>query len=511
MSNKFYITTAIDYSNGEPHLGHAYEKIGADCIARYRRLRGQQVHFVIGMDEHGQKVAQTAEETDVDPYEWVDAIAEKFRATWTELSISNTDFIRTTEARHRRSAQELLGRIQDAGFISRGTYSGYYCVGCESFKQDKDLVDGSCPLHPTREISWLEEPNYFFKLGSFRNRLLEFYKANYEDGRDFVRPVSKFNEIRNVVAEWDDDYGMSASRARVPWGIPWPGDNEHVIYVWFEAVINYLTATGFPDAGYEEMWPADVHIIGPDILRFHAAIWPAMLMAANIPIPRCVWCHGWINTSGARFSKSTGVTLTLRDAIDRHGPDALRYFLLREIPWDADGNFTWERFDTRYTSELADGYGNLASRILAMIDRYLGGHIPAGGDETRLDRTGDELVAQYRDAMDAHLLHEASTAAWLLVSRANQFVEESAPWTLAKQERHDELRIVMASLARALSRITVMAWPFMPNKTQLVWQALGRTGEIEAAKWEAVEAPQVAGVIGEKLSPLFPKPSRNTR
>ena len=503
MTTKFYITTAIDYSNGEPHLGHAYEKIGADCIARYRRLRGYEVHFVIGMDEHGQKVAQAADEIGTNPQEWVDEIAQKFQAAWTELSISNTDFIRTTEERHTRAAQELLGRIQKAGHIHQGIYSGYYCVGCESFKQEKDLVGGQCPLHPTREISWLEEPNYFFNLGAFRHRLLEFYEANYSDARDFVRPVSQFNEIRNVVAEWDDDYGMSASRARLPWGIPWPGDESHVIYVWFEAVINYLTATGFPDAGYADMWPADVHVIGPDILRFHAAIWPAMLMAADLPIPRGVWCHGWINTSGSRFSKSAGVSLTLRDAIDRHGPDALRYYLLREMPWDADGNFSWDRFDTRYTSELADGYGNLASRILAMIRRYLNGQINEGGGKTALDRAGDEVVVNYCDAMDAHLLHEGGAAAWQLVAQANKFCEETAPWTLAKKGPQSELEAVLASLARTLSRITVMAWPFMPNKTQLVWEALGHVGEVA---WKAAEAPTVSGTLGKKLSPLFPKP-----
>ncbi len=506
MAEKFYITTAIDYSNGEPHMGHAFEKIGADCIARYRRLRGQRVYFVIGMDEHGWKVAQAAEENSTDPQGWVDGIADKFVAAWDELSISHTDFIRTTEERHKRTVSELWRRIQDAGYVEPRVYSGYYCVGCEAFKLDKDLEDGKCPEHPTREIEWVEEPNFFFKAGAFRDRLLSYFEPR-EDGADFVRPRAKLNEVRNVVAEWDAEYAMSASRASVRWGIPWPGDDQHTVYVWFEALINYLSATGFPDAGYDEMWPADLHVIGPDILRFHAAFWPAMLMAAELPVPGGIWCHGWVKISDSRFSKSAGVTLELRDAIDRHGPDALRYFLLREVPWDADGNFSWERFDTRYTSELADGYGNLASRILAMIKRYLGGVVPDGDTGTELDSTGREVLAEYERTMDAHMVHEGGTAAWRLVTRANQFVEESAPWTLAKEGNTAELNLVLAALARALCRITLMASPFMPGKAQLVWEALGMAGDVTNATWQDLVEPPTAGKAVSKVTPLFPKPA----
>ncbi len=486
-------------------MGHAFEKIGADCIARYRRLCGQRVDFVIGMDEHGQKVLQAADEHGVTPQVWVDDIAEKFQSAWKELSISNTDFIRTTEERHTRAVQELLRRIHAAGYVDEGVYSGYYCVGCEAFKLEKDLESGQCPLHPTRQIKWVDEPNYFFRVGMFRNRLMEFFEANYDNACDFVRPKSKFNEIRNVVRDWTDDYTMSVSRARLPWGIPWPGDDTHTVYVWFDALINYITATGFPDAGFEEMWPADLHVIGPDILRFHAAMWPAMLLGAGLPIPRGVWCHGWVNMASARFSKSAGVTLTLRAAIDRHGPDALRYFLLREVPWDADGSFSWERFDARYTSELADGYGNLASRILAMIRKYLSGSIPDDGTETELDRVGSELVQAYRKAMDNHLLHDGADAAWQLVTKANQFVEERAPWDLAKQTS-TELAPVLASLARALARITTMAAPFIPGKAQLVWNALGIHGQITDATGADLERPRTSGNGVTELTPLFPKP-----
>jgi len=505
VANKFYITTAIDYSNGEPHMGHAFEKIGADCIARYRRLRGERVYFVIGMDEHGWKVAQAAEEHGIDPQQWVDGIAEKFIAAWDELNISHTDFIRTTEERHKRTVTELWRRIQQAGFVEPRIYSGYYCVGCEAFKTDKDLRDGRCPEHPSREVKWVEEPNFFFKAGAFKARLLDHFETR-RDGADFVRPRAKLNEVRNVVADWDEDYAMSASRASVPWGIPWPGDDTHTVYVWFEALVNYLSATGFPDAGYEEMWPADLHVIGPDILRFHAAFWPAMLMAAGLPVPGGVWCHGWVKISEARFSKTAGVTLGLREAIDRYGADALRYFLLREVPWDADGNFSWERFDIRYTSELADGYGNLASRVLAMIMRYLGGTVPETGAETELDRASEEVVAEYAQTMDAHLVHDGGTAAWRLVARANQFVEEAAPWTLAKEGKSEQVGVVLAALARAVCRITLMASPFMPERTQLVWQALGMPGSVEEATWSDLMAPSVGGRSVSKLTPLFPKP-----
>ncbi len=508
MADKFYITTAIDYSNGEPHMGHAFEKIGADCVARYRRLRGQRVYFVIGMDEHGQKVAQVAEEHGVDPQTWVDGIAEKFQQMWQELAISHTDFIRTTEERHHRTVHELWRRIQEAGQIERGVYRGLYCVGCEAFKRDKDLEDGKCPEHPTREVKWVEEPNFFFKLGSFSDRLMTFYDQSHDGSEGFVRPKSKFNEIRNVVKEWDENYTMSVSRASVPWGIPWPGDSEHTVYVWAEALINYLSATGFPDPGWDRMWPADLHVIGPDILRFHAAFWPAMLMAADLPLPRCVWCHGWVNIGGSRFSKSAGVTLSLREAIDRHGPDALRYFLLREVPWDADGNFSFERFDARYLSELADGYGNLASRILAMIKRYLDAIIPGDRNDSELDRFGEEVIEEYRKTMDSHLLHEGGAALWQLVTRANQFVEEEAPWSLHKEGRKDELELVLGALARALARITLMLSPFMPGKTQQVWESLGFSSEFALAKWNDLVDPPMAGNSVSKLAPLFPKPDR---
>jgi methionyl-tRNA synthetase len=507
VTTSFYLTTAIDYSNGEPHLGHAYEKIGADCMARYRRLRGDRVSFVIGMDEHGQKVAQSADAAGVDPQDWVDGIAEKFEAAWRELQISNTDFIRTTDDRHETAVKELFRRIQHAGHVSEGVYGGHYCVGCEAFKLDRDLGDdGQCPLHPTRKITWVEEPNYFFHIGRFRQALLDHYDAN----PNFVQPRAKLNEVYNVVSDWTQEQTVSVSRSRVPWGIPWPDDPDHVVYVWFEALINYLSATGYPGADHTDMWPADVHVIGPDIVRFHAAWWPAMLMAAGLEVPKQIWCHGWINTQGARFSKSAGVTYTLREIIDRHGTDALRYFVLREVPWDADGNFSDERFDVRYTAELADGLGNLVSRVLAMVTRYLDGVLPASAPATALDADGDTCIAAYRESMDQHLLHEGAAHAWRLVDRANGFVEQRAPWTLAKEGRTDELAETLASLGRAIARIAFMLSPYLPQKMQDVWAAVGLSGSIEDAGWQALEQPPTAGCAVSRIPPLFPKAETNS-
>jgi methionyl-tRNA synthetase len=498
---KFYLTTAIDYANGEPHLGHAFEKIGADCIARYRRLRGERVHFVIGMDEHGQKVAQAAEDAGVSPQDWVDDIARRFQEAWRELRISHDDFIRTTEPRHARAVQELFRRIQERGHIFEGVYAGWYCVGCEAFKLDKDLdAGGQCPTHPTRQVRWVEEPNFFFRLSGFAPWLLERYAAD----PDFVRPPAKMNEIRNVVADGLQD--ISVSRARVPWGIPWPGDDTHTVYVWFEALINYLSATGFPDDRYEALWPADLHVIGPDIVRFHAAMWPAMLEAAGLAPPRGVWSHGWVNTQGARFSKSAGVRVTLREIIDRHGPDPLRYFLLREVPWDGDGSFSFERFDVRYTADLADGYGNLVSRVLAMVGRYLDGAVPARTAATDLDTAREAAWRRYTDAMDRHLLHEGAATAMTLVADANGFIEARAPWTLAKRpESRPDLEQVLAALTDTVQAVTVMLAPFMPDRTAEVWRALGNATPDVTPVTDGV--PQTAGQVVRKITPLFPKPA----
>ena len=465
MHSSFYLTTAIDYANGPPHLGHALEKVGADAIARYQRLKGVPVHFVIGMDEHGQKVAQTALAAGVSPQEWVNGIADAFRSAWASLDISYDDFIRTTEPRHHTAVVEMIRRMEEAGDLYRGTYAGYYCVGCESYKLETELVDGRCPEHPSQEIQWMEEEDWFFRLSRYQEPLMELV-----EGGEFVRPEARRNEVRRMVEDIKD---FSVSRSGLAWGIRWPGNPEDAVYVWIDALTNYLSAAGFPEEGFERIWPADLHVIGKDITRFHCVYWPAMLMSAGIPLPRHVWGHGWMTLGGGKISKSAGVAVSLAEAVERYGADALRYFILREIPWDGDGSFTWERFDERYTSELANDLGNLASRSLSMIAKYRDGVVPDAAG-TDLDEATDAAIAQYRDRMEGLLLHEGSAAVLGLVSTANAFVGNRAPWKLAKDpERSAELDQVLASLARALAVSAVLLTPFMPNKMEELWRQLG--------------------------------------
>ncbi|MGH7129419.1 MAG: methionine--tRNA ligase, partial [Planctomycetaceae bacterium] len=396
-----------------------FEKIGADAMARYRRLKGEQVRFVMGMDEHGLKVLQSAEAEGITPAAWVDRIAALFRSAWARLLIGNDDFIRTTEERHHRAARELVRRIQENGDVYRGRYEGYYCVGCEAFKREDELVradDGTlcCPIHPNRQVEWTEEENWFFRLSRYQERLLNLL----DERPEFVQPAPRLNEVRRLIESGLED--ISVSR-KVPWGIRWPGDEEHTIYVWIEALINYLSATGFPDDGYERTWPADYHVIGKDITRFHCVIWPAMLMSAGVALPRSVWAHGFFTFAGRKLSKSEGVRIGLDEAIDRFGPDAFRYYLLREVPWNGDGEFAWDRFEVRYNADLADDLGNLANRVISMVERYRGGVAPAGGG-TSLDEAIIATVVKYRSAMDANLLHQGAAAAMELAAAANAFV-----------------------------------------------------------------------------------------
>lgn len=500
---KFYLTTAIDYSNGDPHLGHALEKVGADCIARYRRLRGDQVHFLMGMDEHSQSVLQAAARAGVPPQEWVDRMASRFADFWARLECSNDDWIRTTEPRHFRSVTELLRRIQrlhpEDLYVSE--YEGLYCTGCEEFKQESQIADGHCIEHPTLELIPTRERNHFFRLSRYGVRILDLIT----EGKLRVEPAIRRNEVIRLLQGGLQD--ISVSRLRQPWGIPFPGDPEQTVYVWFDALINYLSATGFPDPGYERLWPADLHVIGKGITRFHCVIWPAMLLAADLEPPRQVWAHGYVQWEGTKMSKTAGTAVTLDDAIERHGPDALRYFLLREVGFEADGNFTWERFDERYTADLADGLGNLASRTLAMLAKYRNGVVPAASGATSLDEVGGKALEGYVHAMDELDLRGGAEAAWTIVSAANLFVQQSAPWALAKAGKDAELDGVLSALARALCRLSVLTGPFLPAKAQALWQDLGMDGEVAGAAWNYAQSPTVAGRQTGRGSILFPKPA----
>ena len=506
---RFYLTTAIDYANGDPHLGHALEKIGADVIARYRRQCGDDVHLLIGMDEHGQKVQQTAAKEGVAPQAFTDNIALRFQATWARLGISYDQFIRTTEPHHKTGVQALIRRIAERNpddFYER-SYTGMYCVGCEAFKQDADIVDGKCVLHTTRTLEEVEERNWFFRLSKYQGFLQNLLATN----PSFIEPESRRNEILGLLAQGLDD--ISASRARLDWAVPFPlvlsnGETQGT-YVWFDALPNYLTATGFPDAGYEQRWPADVHIIGKDITRFHVVIWPAMLEAAGLPLPKQVWAHGFVQLGGERFSKSAGVKLDLGEAIDRFGADAFRYVLLREVPFDSDGNFSWERFEERYTSDLANAFGNLASRAMAMVEKYCEGVVPAAPrPDAELDDDAD--VEAYHNGLSGTrgwLLHEGLAAVARMTARANEYVAATTPWAVAKDPaRVAELHQILASLIRRIAKQTVMLAPFMPHKVEAVWAQLGAPAT--ASAWHLMELASLnpTGWRVQKGEGVFPRP-----
>ena len=503
---KFYLTTAIDYATADPHQGHAYEKIGADVIARYHRLRGDDVHFLVGMDEHGQKVAQTAAERKVSSQELVDAVAESTEEIWARLEISYDQFIRTTDPAHKAGVKRLLELIFEKSptdFYEK-SYAGWYCVGCESFKQDNEIVDGKCILHPTRVLEWVEEKNWFFRLSSYSDRLRKLVSSD-----EFLQPKTRRNEILSLIDSGLED--VSASRSRFSWGVPFPrpvsGGEIQTTYVWFDALPNYLTATGFPNPDYEQMWPADLHLIGKDITRFHALVWPAMLMAAGLAVPKRIWVHGFVLVGGSRVSKSTGGNLDLRDAIGRYGADAFRYFLMREVPFDADGNFSWERFEERYNADLANALGNLASRTISMVERYCAGTVPPG-NRNEIDAADNADLDGYHASIGPRgfLLHDALKAVWQTVARANEYVDRQAPWKLAKDPAdRSALESALSTLIRQLARQAVYLWPFMPGKAEELWKSIGAPGSPGAARFPDLDSLDPTGWKVSKGASLFPK------
>jgi methionyl-tRNA synthetase len=503
--SKFYLTTAIDYVNDRPHVGTAYEKIAADAIARYKRLAGFDTRFLMGNDEHSVNVERAARGQGLTPLAYCDRMAEVFQDVWRRLDISYDDFIRTTEPRHSRSVQALFRKIADAGDIVRGKYEGYYCVGCERFYPEKDLVDGKCPTHKT-EPQRLTEENYFFRLSKYREPLLEHYRTY----PDFLIPDIRKNEIVNVIEGGLED--ISVSRASGTWGIPFPEDPGHTVYVWFDALINYLSGVGYPDPDFARFWPADLHVIGKDITRFHCIIWPAMLLSAGLPLPRCVLGHGFVSFGGEKLSKSLGNIVDPLDVAGRWGADALRYYLLKEVPLFRDGDFTWDLFIQRYNADLANDWGNLFTRTLSMIHRYRDGKLadaaPVEGVED-LVATG---LRDYRSAMEGYEIERGIEAAWGLIRRANRLVEEKAPWNLAKDpSRSGELDVLLASLARVLAHTALLLYPIMPTKAKLVWETLRLSPALDAARLPAEGAllpPPPAGVPLGPSTPLFPRIER---
>lgn len=488
---RYYLTTAIDYVNSRPHLGTAYEKITADVIARYHRLRGDDTWFLMGNDEHSQNVYRRATEAGKDPLVYCDEMAHVFTSVWRSLGISYDDFIRTTEPRHRTATRALAQACHDAGDIYEGVYEGWYCVSCEGFKVEKDLIDGLCPVHKTKP-DWIREKNWFFRLSKYQGRLLR----HFEDHPECLEPEVRRNEILRLIEGGLEDISMS--RAGQSWGIPLPFDEGSVVYVWFDALINYAAAVGL-GADPERLarwWPADLHVVGKDITRFHAVIWPAMLMSAGLPLPRQVFGHGWVHFRGERMSKSLGNIVDPLEAAERFGPDPLRLYLTKEIPYGGDGDFSWERFTEKYNADLANNLGNAVNRVAAMTERYRQGHLAPSGAPGTLAGRAAAATAAYTAAMDRLALHEATAAAFGLVSDVNGFIADTQPWSLAKDPAQaDRVGAVLYDAAEALRIAAVLLTPVMPGSAADLRQRLdaGREAPVRLsdAAWRADAARQV--------------------
>jgi len=480
MAAKYYITTAIDYVNSPPHIGTAYEKISADVFARFHRMMGDDVYFQMGNDEHSLNVLRAARAKDMDPKAYTDEMEQVFRGIWEKLEISYDHFVRTTDRGHEVGLAKLFEAMKDD--IYRGHYEGYYCESCEAFLQEKDLVDGCCPTHGTQP-AWIKEENYFFRLSRYAEPLLD----HIEKHPDFIEPDSRRNEIVQLIKGGLED--ISVTRAGTDWGVPLPMDPSQVIYVWVDALTNYVTGAGYgsDEERFAKWWPADVHVIGKDITRFHCVIWPAMLMSAGLPLPKKVFGHGFVYFRGQRLSKSRGVVVDPLEAADMFGPCALRYFLMREGTYGRDLDFTWEQFRARYDSELANDLGNLVSRATAMVVKFFGGRFerPLGGDGGELAELASRVRAGFVEDMSVYAPQAALARIWELVRRTNAYIEEERPWVLAR-EGSGRLSVVLLNVLEAIRQIAVLVWPVMPAKSEEILAALGVSWDPGARPLDAV-------------------------
>lgn len=473
----YYITTPIYYVNDRPHLGHAYTTIACDVLARFKRLDGHAVFFLTGTDEHGQKVAQAAEKAGIDPQSFTDGVSQNFRDLVGLLNYSNDDFIRTTEDRHKKACQVLWQTLVDAGEIYLDKYSGWYAVRDEAYYTEDELTDGpnGKKIAPSgAECEWVEEESYFFRLSAWGGRLL----ALYEENPDFILPESRRNEVISFVKGGLKD--LSVSRARLSWGVPVPGNDKHVMYVWIDALTNYLTAAGYPDTGSEsfrKFWPADVHMVGKDILRFHAVYWPAFLMAAKLPPPKRIFAHGWWTIEGQKMSKSLGNVIAPQDLVDRYGVDQARYFMLREVPFGNDGDFSHAQALNRINNDLANGLGNLAQRTLSMIAKNCGGKVPNHGaftDEDRalLTQAQKTMLKSVREDLDRQRFHRALETIWKVVNDANGYIDAQAPWALKKTDTA-RMETVLYVLAETIRCLALVIQPFVPASAPRLLDQVG--------------------------------------
>lgn len=478
---KFYVTTAIDYVNATPHIGHAYEKIAADIVARYHRIRGKDVFFMTGVDEHGSKVEKSAADAGKTPKQFCDEMAEKFQLAWSKLNLSNDKFIRTTDEEHEKAVQILFLKLLEKGDIYKGTYTGLYCEGCEDFVRVRDLEEnGNCPNHK-KPPKQLEEDNYFFRLTSYKDKIREWLSRC----PDAVRPEGRKKEILNQLDDPElTDFSVTRSRKSLTWGISIPGIDDQVIYVWIDALSNYITGAGYPHdpEKFARYWPADLHLIGKDINKFHSIFWPALLMAADIPVPLQVFAHGFITVNGQKISKSLGNVIDPIALVDTYGADAVRFYLFAGTPFDNDGDFSIRDFADKVNAELANNLGNLLNRVLTLIDRNCEGKVPELEAEETVDHTLRIQANEIHKVVDKHMerleFAKALEAIFALVDQTNKYLHDEAPWTLFKNGKHKEGSVVLFTCLEVLRRVAMNVYPFTPELAQKIWNQLGYTDDV---------------------------------
>jgi methionyl-tRNA synthetase len=507
-NGRFYITTPIYYVNDKPHIGHAYTTLACDVLARFKRLDGHEVMFLTGTDEHGQKVEKAARDKGVTPQSFTDSVSQNFRDLTARMNYSNDDFIRTTEARHRVACQTLWSMLMERGHIRLGSYAGWYAVRDEAFYTEAEIHDGKAPTGAP--VEWVEEPSYFFNLSEWQEPLLEFYEAN----PNFVGPESRFNEVKSFVRGGLRD--LSVSRASFSWGVPVPDDDAHVMYVWLDALTNYLTATGWPTDGEfgdternAKFWPADLHMVGKDILRFHAVYWPAFLMAAGLPLPKRVFAHGWWTNEGEKISKSLGNVIDPNALAAEFGLDQTRYFLMREVPFGNDGDFSRRAMIHRMNGDLANDLGNLSQRVLSMIFKNCDGVMPTlpadpQDEDKALMAATDALIDEVRMQMDRQAFHEALRAIWQVVSDANRYVDAMAPWGLKKSDPA-RMAEVLAVLAETIRQVAILVQPVMPESAARILGQLGVAPDARDFNSVGGKSRLQGGTSIAKPEPVFPR------